>query len=313
MPHPQDEGDRAPPMAAYGVGAVPRTWWSQVVEFSGGNRTDARQRSAPGRRGSRCRPLRCCPGQGHPDRPYRGHGMGARLGPGRRRVRHGDGCHAGRRRAARRGRRHHGHRRDLHRGRRPRPPRPAAHGRSGQPVRGTAGPADDRPAPAPTATETAAPQPGAGGVVAPVPGAQLRQTEFTTDAPDVRAAAAIRTALAQIGLPYIWGGNGPTNGDAGFDCSGLTTFSYASAGVSLPRTAHTQYNAGPHVPDGAPCSPATSCSTGRRRMCTTSACTSVPAAWSTPRRSASRCRSPSTATRATTTSAPPARPRRPVR
>ncbi len=111
------------------------------------------------------------------------------------------------------------------------------------------------PAPSPAATETAAPQPGAGGVVASVPGAQLRQAEFTTDAPDVRAAAAIRTALAQIGLPYVWGGNGPTNGDAGFDCSGLTTFSYASAGVSLPRTAHTQYNAGPHVPDGAPLQP----------------------------------------------------------
>ena len=111
------------------------------------------------------------------------------------------------------------------------------------------------PAPSPAATETAAPQPGAGGVVASVPGAQLRQAEFTTDAPDVRAAAAIRTALAQIGLPYVWGGNGPTNGDAGFDCSGLTTFSYASAGVSLPRTAHTQYNTGPHVPDGAPLQP----------------------------------------------------------
>jgi cell wall-associated NlpC family hydrolase len=111
------------------------------------------------------------------------------------------------------------------------------------------------PAPAPTATESAAPQPGAGSVVAPDPTAQLRQTEFTTDAPDVRAASAIKTALAQIGLPYIWGGNGPTNGDAGFDCSGLTTFSYASAGVPLPRTAHTQYNAGPHVPDGAPLQP----------------------------------------------------------
>ncbi|MBL8926433.1 MAG: C40 family peptidase, partial [Pseudonocardia sp.] len=83
----------------------------------------------------------------------------------------------------------------------------------------------------------------------------MRRAEFTTDAPDVRAAAAIRTALAQIGLPYVWGGNGPTNGDAGFDCSGLTTFSYSSAGVPLPRTAHTQYNTGPHVPDGAPLQP----------------------------------------------------------
>jgi cell wall-associated NlpC family hydrolase len=108
-----------------------------------------------------------------------------------------------------------------------------------------------------TATQTAEPTiaAGTGGVVASVPAAQLRQAAFTTDAPDTRAAVAIRTALAQIGLPYVWGGNGPTNGDAGFDCSGLTTFSYSSAGVSLPRTAHTQYNAGPHVPDGAPLQP----------------------------------------------------------
>ena len=107
------------------------------------------------------------------------------------------------------------------------------------------------------ATETAAePTTAAGtGAIASVPAARLRQAAFTTDAPDTRAVVAIRTALAQIGLPYVWGGNGPTNGDAGFDCSGLTTFSYGSAGVPLPRTAHTQYNAGPHVPDGAPLQP----------------------------------------------------------
>jgi cell wall-associated NlpC family hydrolase len=106
-------------------------------------------------------------------------------------------------------------------------------------------------APTATVTETAT----AGTPTASVPAAQLRKAEFTTDAPDTRASAAIRTALAQIGLPYVWGGNGPTNGDAGFDCSGLTTFSYGSAGVPLPRTAHTQYNAGPHVPDGVPLQP----------------------------------------------------------
>jgi cell wall-associated NlpC family hydrolase len=106
-------------------------------------------------------------------------------------------------------------------------------------------------APTATVTETAT----AGAPIGSVPAAQLREAEFTTDAPDTRASAAIRTALAQIGLPYVWGGNGPTNGDAGFDCSGLTTFSYKSAGVPLPRTAHTQYNAGPHVPDGVPLQP----------------------------------------------------------
>jgi cell wall-associated NlpC family hydrolase len=102
-----------------------------------------------------------------------------------------------------------------------------------------------------SATSTAAP-----GTIAPAgPAAQLRQAAFTNAAPDDRARVAVQTALAQIGLPYVWGGNGPTNGDPGFDCSGLTTFAYAAAGVRLPRTAHTQYNAGPHVPAGAPLQP----------------------------------------------------------
>ena len=69
---------------------------------------------------------------------------------------------------------------------------------------------------------------------------EQREAQFTTALPDQRAQVAIRTVMAQIGLPYVWGGDGPTNGDAGFDCSGLTTFAYAAAGVSLPRTAHTQ-------------------------------------------------------------------------
>ena len=77
-----------------------------------------------------------------------------------------------------------------------------------------------------------------------------REATFVSSAPDGRAFVAIRTAMAQLGLPYVWGGDGPSNGDDGFDCSGLTTFSYAAAGLRLPRTAHTQYYAGPHVPAG---------------------------------------------------------------
>ena len=65
------------------------------------------------------------------------------------------------------------------------------------------------------------------------------------------AGRAIDFAVAQIGLPYVWGGNGPETGDAGFDCSGLTTAAYATAGVILPRTAHTQYFATERVaPEG---------------------------------------------------------------
>ena len=91
--------------------------------------------------------------------------------------------------------------------------------------------------------------------VAPAPPTEEREAPFTSALPDQRAQVAIRTAMAQIGLPYVWGGDGPTNGDAGFDCSGLTTFSYAAAGVNLPRTAHTQYYTGPHVPPGAALQP----------------------------------------------------------
>ncbi len=61
---------------------------------------------------------------------------------------------------------------------------------------------------------------------------------------------AIDFACGQRGLPYVWGGNGPDQSDAGFDCSGLTQAAFAAAGVHLPRTAHAQFHAGPNIPDG---------------------------------------------------------------
>lgn len=69
-------------------------------------------------------------------------------------------------------------------------------------------------------------------------------------APNPTTALAINFACGQLELPYVWGGDGPAAGDTGFDCSGLTTAAYNAAGISLPRTAQTQYNAGPLVPAG---------------------------------------------------------------
>lgn len=67
---------------------------------------------------------------------------------------------------------------------------------------------------------------------------------------------AIGAALSYVGQMYAWGGGsltgpsegfGPDVGVVGFDCSGLTRYAYAQAGISIPRVAADQYAALPHV------------------------------------------------------------------
>ncbi|WP_278315355.1 C40 family peptidase [Lolliginicoccus levis] len=59
----------------------------------------------------------------------------------------------------------------------------------------------------------------------------------TTVAPTPEAAAAVRNALSQQGVPYVWGGTSP---GSGFDCSGLTQWAYRESGVEIPRLAQEQ-------------------------------------------------------------------------
>ena len=57
--------------------------------------------------------------------------------------------------------------------------------------------------------------------------------------------AAVSAAESQLGVPYIWGGTTP---GVGFDCSGLTWWSWAQAGVVIPRTSETQWASLHRVP-----------------------------------------------------------------
>ena len=90
----------------------------------------------------------------------------------------------------------------------------------------------------PLVTEVTRPGgPSAVGTItgAPVSGGAMTAAQLTT---------ALRAAESRRGLPYVWGAAGP----ASFDCSGLVQWSFAQAGISMPRVAADQARAGPAVP-----------------------------------------------------------------
>lgn len=77
---------------------------------------------------------------------------------------------------------------------------------------------------------------------------------------DAKTAVALKAAGAQLGKPYCFDGgdaHGPTHGGGGagcpdstvgFDCSGLTLYAWAQAGITLPHYSGDQYKLGRRVP-----------------------------------------------------------------
>ncbi|MEU1533938.1 C40 family peptidase [Streptomyces fagopyri] len=98
----------------------------------------------------------------------------------------------------------------------------------------------------------------------------IDQYTAAADTPDLgkvsgKAKDVIGAALSQRGVPYAWGGGnagGASYGICcspsgksgasikGFDCSGLTTYAFARAGIRLPRTAAEQAGVGTRIPAG---------------------------------------------------------------
>ena len=157
---------------------------------------------------------------------------------------------------------------------RPRPARPAR-GQAARPA-GLDAPGGRRSARSARATTRCAP-----------PGPPAATTSRPYDGPATgRAADAVKTAFAQLGDPYAWGAAGPN----AFDCSGLTMYSWAAAGVSLPHSSSAQYSRGPARLGLRPAARATWSSTTARSA--TSASTSAAAGSSTRPTRASTCTSP---------------------
>ncbi|AVZ39144.1 MULTISPECIES: C40 family peptidase [unclassified Dietzia] len=78
----------------------------------------------------------------------------------------------------------------------------------------------------------------------PVAAAQAAPVEFATPAPEISTGQRILDAAStRVGSPYAWGATGPNS----FDCSGLTSWAYKEAGISIPRTSQAQIGGGTQV------------------------------------------------------------------
>jgi peptidoglycan DL-endopeptidase CwlO len=78
--------------------------------------------------------------------------------------------------------------------------------------------------------------------VTSAPGSGVRENGSAMSADQVDVM--LRAALSRQGMPYVWGAAGPK----AFDCSGLVQWSFAQAGIVVPRVADDQALAGPAVP-----------------------------------------------------------------
>ena len=76
----------------------------------------------------------------------------------------------------------------------------------------------------------------------PTPGATSRRST------DRRHRSPCSRAMDMIGTQYVWGSADP---NVGFDCSGLTSWAWAQAGVYIPHSSAAQYSSLPHVPLGS--------------------------------------------------------------
>ena len=74
------------------------------------------------------------------------------------------------------------------------------------------------------------------GTDGPGRGTARRARPTESAVPQAALDAMLKAAMSRRGLPYVWGAAGPTS----FDCSGLVQWSFAQAGIVMPRVAADQ-------------------------------------------------------------------------
>lgn len=60
---------------------------------------------------------------------------------------------------------------------------------------------------------------------------------YESSTPIPAKGSVVDYARSRLGCPYVWGATGPNT----FDCSGLTSWCYRQAGITIPRTSSGQY------------------------------------------------------------------------
>lgn len=83
----------------------------------------------------------------------------------------------------------------------------------------------------------------AGGWKGWLPAASLRPADQMPGAPEARRSQMAADAFRMIGVPYLWGGCSAN----GIDCSGFAQLLHRWIGITIPRDADMQYDAGDPV------------------------------------------------------------------
>ena len=92
------------------------------------------------------------------------------------------------------------------------------------------------------AAAPATPSGGGGNSVSSAGSSSLAGLQQAAPPPTAAGGSgAVQAAESQIGVPYVWGGESPKgSGSPGFDCSGLTAWSWGQVGVGLPHFSGAQ-------------------------------------------------------------------------